>query len=54
MNDSKSFLASLPDYEFLFLSDQKTLYVPADKESIKECKLIDTHRICERTQPTHL
>ena len=54
VKNGKSFLASLPDHEFLFLNDQKTLYVPADKESIKECKLIDTHRICKRTQPTHL
>ena len=54
IKNGKSFLASLPDHEFLFLNDQKTLYVPADKESIKECKLIDTHRICKRTQPTHL
>ena len=54
IKNGKSFLASLPDYEFLFLNDPKTLYVPADKESIKECKLIDTHRICKRTQPTHL
>ena len=36
------------------MNDQKTLYVRADKESIKECKLIDTHRICKRTQLTHL
>ena len=54
IKNGKSFLASLPDHEFLFLNDQKTLYVPADKESIKECKLIDTHRICKRSEPTHL
>ena len=50
----KTFLAIIPEHEFILLNEQRTIYVPGDQEFVANCKKLDSLRICKRVQPSYL
>ena len=51
---SSVFLAIIPDYEYLFMGQGPTTYVPADKTALDTCKTYGKTRMCKRIQPAYL
>ena len=51
---SSVFLAIIPDYEYLFMGQGHTTYVPTDKTALDTCKTYGKTRMCKRIQPTYL
>ena len=51
---SSVFLAIIPDYEYLFMGQEHTTYVPTDKTALDTCKTYGKTRMCKRIKPTYL
>lgn len=48
------FIAPIPRDDYVLINDQKTVYVPTDKDILKDCKRCDETVICKRLHPTYL
>ena len=49
-----TFLAVIPEHDYILLVEQRTLYVPSDEKTINDCKKLDKAYVCKRVQPIHL
>ena len=49
-----TFLAVIPEHDYILLDEQRTLYVPSDEKTINDCKKLDKAYVCKRAQPIHL
>ena len=49
-----NFVAPIPRDEYILINEQRTVYVPTDKNLLNDCKNYDKIKICQRSQPTYL
>ena len=49
-----NFVAPIPRDECILIDEQRTIYLPTDKNLLNDCKNYDKVKICQRLQPTYL
>lgn len=54
IHHGKGFLAPVPAHKIILINSERSLYIPSDVKLLDNCKKIENHYICKRTQPTYL
>ena len=49
-----NFVAPIPRDDYILVNEQKTVYVPTDKNLLQNCKNYEKTKICPKLQPTYL